>query len=1253
MVRSARRRRIAEAPSLDRALTLCLALAGFLATAPAQQNSLFAAAELAQARDRYDEAAAHSLQLAEEASRSDGSDDRLALRAEGAALLALSNHLRRPSGERVADRLLALAQTPLGRSDPAFADAATAFAFFAMRSTADERAPRVCRQLGYIDSVWICGPLENERGSGFAREFDAERMFDPESTHEGKRRQTSWRHLQAVAPLGSIDLGSVLRPADQSACVVAFAVLADTACTVALHLGSAGSFKVRVGSEVVGARDVDRPFRFDQDAVALPLAAGPNLVTVKFCHQEVGAFHVSMRLSALEGGPASGCGATTEMAVMAAAAKAQAPSVTDLPQVLRGASSRYADRAEVQGEDAFYLALIHFRRHADNEAERTDRRLAEQAVATMPGSTAARMLMAKARQRQAKVDAELDENLRRRDYETVLALDPDHVDALTMLARLFMESARLPGQAEPLLRRALAVAPDSIETNITWAQLLAAYDNESLAAAMLAGLVDQTHPEWARMWIAERLIRSSRPKLAQAFYSPCLSSLDDAVLRRCSELQLAVGQVEPALATIARLERLHPLDRSAYHLRATLNEAEGNYDEALQQCSEWLRLCQDDDDMLLVQSRLLALSNRREEEIGALTEALSVNPNLRDEQRYLEHLQADSTPFFVPWQRDAGDLLAVPTPEDAVRGKDPLFYLLRQNVVQAHRNGTTSSYLHLTMRVQTEAGARSLQFFRMPHYPSEQRARLLSCTVHKPDGTVERPRLSGSSVALSSLRPGDVVDIEGRIDDLTPSFFGDYFGLQHFLAAPDGGATHRSELVVLAAPGRSYRYQLSGGAPTPAERTTEDGTRIFEFVADSLPRQAPEPLMPAAKELLPLVRFSTFADWDSFTSWYWDLIRNQIEVTSAMQAKVQEICADCTTSEERLAAIYQFVTTDVRYEAWEFGVHGYKPYSTSVIFDRRHGDCKDKALLLCALLSEVDIEAWPVLIFADPQRSRDDLVLPMVQHFNHCIAWVPEQDGVTGRFLDGTATWHPKDLVPDMDQGASVLVVEQRRAELLEVPVVTADDNMVRTSFLIELDAERGARINMRLQPHGNAAVSVRSSLDMEPARREERMERWLVGDFGPLAIRSIQASDPFALDTPVELTCNFDVDSIGERSAGQWRLPSTFSDNRLAQLTTEPTRRTPLLLGIPNGEHSTVTYTLPAPMRVSSLPQDKIIGTPFGSFSMTWRAEGDRIVVERQLQIERSRIAPEQYAEFREFVEAIRQSDGRVIVVDVNEEVR
>ena len=73
-----------------------------------------------------------------------------------------------------------------------------------------------------------------------------------------------------------------------------------------------------------------------------------------------------------------------------------------------------------------------------------------------------------------------------------------------------------------------------------------------------------------------------------------------------------------------------------------------------------------------------------------------------------------------------------------------------------------------------------------------------------------------------------------------------------------------------------------------------------------------------------------------------------------------------------------------------------------MIFERRHGDCKDKALLLCALLKEVDIVARPVLIFADDRRTKDDLSIPLVNHFNHCIAWLPEQDGIPAQFVDGT-----------------------------------------------------------------------------------------------------------------------------------------------------------------------------------------------------------------------------------------------------------
>jgi hypothetical protein len=59
-----------------------------------------------------------------------------------------------------------------------------------------------------------------------------------------------------------------------------------------------------------------------------------------------------------------------------------------------------------------------------------------------------------------------------------------------------------------------------------------------------------------------------------------------------------------------------------------------------------------------------------------------------------------------------------------------------------------------------------------------------------------------------------------------------------------------------------------------------------------------------------------------------------------------------------------------------------------VIHERRHGDCKDKALLLCALLaSSACLPAGADL--RRPDAQQDDLELAMVQHFNHCIAWLP------------------------------------------------------------------------------------------------------------------------------------------------------------------------------------------------------------------------------------------------------------------------
>src|SRR5262249_58285021 len=125
-------------------------------------------------------------------------------------------------------------------------------------------------------------------------------------------------------------------------------------------------------------------------------------------------------------------------------------------------------------------------------------------------------------------------------------------------------------------------------------------------------------------------------------------------------------------------------------------------------------------------------------------------------------------PFSGGCKAAGGRLLAVRARAEATAGNDPTFTLLSQQVVRAHKNGTTSTYQHDVVRVLTEAGAREFANYRLPYFGGEQSARLLACTVHKADGRSEQPRLRGPPVALPPLHPAPPTHATAPITHLAP-----------------------------------------------------------------------------------------------------------------------------------------------------------------------------------------------------------------------------------------------------------------------------------------------------------------------------------------------------------------------------------------------------------------------------------------------------------------------------------------------------
>jgi len=114
----------------------------------------------------------------------------------------------------------------------------------------------------------------------------------------------------------------------------------------------------------------------------------------------------------------------------------------------------------------------------------------------------------------------------------------------------------------------------------------------------------------------------------------------------------------------------------------------------------------------------------------------------------------------------------------------------------------------------------------------------------------------------------------------------------------------------------------------------------------------------------PLFAVSTLSNWKQVANWYAALQSKGLKVSPAIQAEANKLTAGKKTPEQRLDAIYTYVSEKIRYVALEFGIGGYRAHAASVVLANGYGDCKDKSGLLEALLAAVGIKAYPVLVNA-------------------------------------------------------------------------------------------------------------------------------------------------------------------------------------------------------------------------------------------------------------------------------------------------
>jgi Domain of Unknown Function with PDB structure (DUF3857) len=192
-----------------------------------------------------------------------------------------------------------------------------------------------------------------------------------------------------------------------------------------------------------------------------------------------------------------------------------------------------------------------------------------------------------------------------------------------------------------------------------------------------------------------------------------------------------------------------------------------------------------------------------------------------------------------------------------------------------------------------------------------------------------------------------------------------------------------------------------GTGVTYATRPGASGEVIHEWRAQNLMPVTIEDNTPMSIDIRARVRFSSAADWGMMTGTLSPYYLEAYPLPKDWQDKVETIRKTNTSDADRATAALHLVQDDIRYVSLSVGTGGYYARLPQEVIGSGFGDCKDKALLLRVMLSQMGIESYVALTDIDEGYGlmREQ---PLLGVFDHAIV----KAMIDGKpvWMDATAT---------------------------------------------------------------------------------------------------------------------------------------------------------------------------------------------------------------------------------------------------------
>jgi cellulose synthase operon protein C len=792
------------------------------------------------------------------------------------------------------------------------------------------------------------------------------------------------------------------------------------------------------------------------------------------------------------------------------------------------------------------------------------------------------------------------------------------------------------------LRKALVKWPEVPAIGLALAQLLRGQDWDAEADQVIAAIRKRV-PDACEPLAAELEALRSRQRERKAAETAEALTRCDARNNARYALLLRQRRFQDASDELERIAALEPQQNTYPWLIARLELAKQRRDEAaVRRYIEELRSAYPrSSNGVLEQVDYLAGRGDEKSALSALQRALQQEPaSLSSLQRLVPALGGEHVLSAYRMQGRK----ALQRFEASGRKYDaPSVLVFDYLATRIFPDGSALELVHTIQKAQSHEAVDELGEVRVP-----EGARVLTLRTIKPDGRrLEPDQIEGKdTISLPTMAAGDYVEFEYlQARDAPAGFPGGYAGERFYFKSFETPFDH-SQMVVIAPREMALQIDPRGAAPAPTERS-DGALRVLDFQVEGSAPVKIEPGAVSAREYLPSVRLGARTTWEAFIESIREGLVDRDLYDPEIAALVQQVVGDADPGDAKSRAerLYAWVLENVDNNEDVFS-------QASVMLRARAGN---RARVLRYML---ELAGVPASLALARSASADSVPSTMADDDTYEHLLVVFQGPAGPSWLFTVERHAPFGYLPPLLRGQPAMLLTAG-APRVTLPQGGKGQDLRRLVLDVSLSDDGNAAIKLVESVSGAGAVNWRSELESIPkAELERRFEDEYVGRLLPGArLKSLKISGREQSARAIELQYEIEISNFGRRLGDRWALPPLVATHLGASYAQLAARTTASLIPNPLEIEVSVRLHLPSGAKKPALPEAVRLQAALPGarapqtnpqFTLASRYEGDRLIIDRKLELPAMRVETDAYPEFASFCRNVDLAEGKELYLNL-----